>query len=97
MQAVYQTKCETERGRFAGNCWRNDQKCDEFQIAKRMFKINQIIIGKQFEHAIVMACWQKVMKIRKQLGKSYHERLSNVNFACEKLGLCEIDSVLYTT
>ena len=40
MKAVYQTKCEVERSRFAGSCWRNDHKCDVFQIAKRMFKIN---------------------------------------------------------
>ena len=40
MKAVYQTKCEAERSRFAGSCWRNDQKCDVFQIAKRMFRIN---------------------------------------------------------
>ena len=42
-----QAKCKTERIRFGNVIQRDDQKCDEFKIAKGMAKINENIIGEQ--------------------------------------------------
>ena len=45
--------------------WMNDQKCDAFEIAKRMAKTNQEINGQQCIRNDVLH-WQPVMKLRKQ-------------------------------
>ena len=40
---VYQTKCKPERKKFGNVMQRDDQKCNIFNIAQRMVKINQDI------------------------------------------------------